>query len=490
MPDAATPPLQPKPGNAQLFKYASLVGGLIVFALMLNASPPEGLSSRGWAVVCVGVLMTIYWFTEALPVTLTGLVPFIALPLLEVSKSDEVAASYFSPVLFLILGGFFLALAMEKWGLHKRIALFALSHAGGSARTILLAIMATTALISMFVSNSAATLAMLPVALAIIMATQTGDADEPEHRRFGQAMVMGIAYGATLGGFGLIIGSPGNAAAVGIFQKVYNQEISFNLWAAFGLPMVIVSVPLAWLLLSRVVFPFKMAGMDGDAVRAAVGDNAPWTSVDRRLIAVLLCALTAWMGMPFIKMVVPAMSDAHVSLFAALALFLLPSGSPANKMQPLLMWDDTKAAPWHLLILLGGGLALAEAINSTDLSQWLQLQFSSTSTLSPLWQLVILAAATLFVTEFVTNTATAAAFLPATVALAGSGQIDPITLGMVTAFAANWGFMMPAGTPSLALAYGTGRLTVPQMAWSGLFMDVLGIFLILGVVLGVGSLVL
>jgi len=483
---------QPQSANSQqLFKRASLIAGLIVFALMLSSAPPEGLSYRGWAVVCVGVLMTIYWFTEALPVTLTGLVPFIALPLLEVSKSDAVAASYFSPVLFLILGGFFLALAMEKWGLHKRIALFALSYAGGSARTILFAVMATTAVISMFVSNSAATLAMLPVAFAIIVATQQGrDDNDPEYVRFGQAMVMGIAYGATLGGFGLIIGSPGNAAAVGIFQKVYNQEISFNLWAAFGLPLVIIATPLAWLLLSRVIFPFKLAGLDGEKVRAAVGERAPWTTTDLRLLSVLLLALTAWVGMPFVRELIPAMSDPHVSLFAALALFLLPSGAASNPSGPLLVWEDTKAAPWHLLILLGGGLALAEAINATDLSLWLQAQFSGASTLSLLWQLVILAVATLFVTEFVTNTATVAAFLPATVALAGSGQIDPITLGMVTAFAANWGFMMPAGTPSLALAYGTGRVTVPQMAWSGLWMDIAGVGLILAVVIGVGAVVL
>ncbi len=292
-----------------------------MFAAMLVSAPPVGLSARGWAVVCVGVLMTVYWFTEPLPVTLTGLVPFIALPLLGVNKADAVAASYFSPVLFLILGGFFLALAMEKWGLHKRIALFALSHAGGSARTILLAIMATTAVISMFVSNSAATLAMLPVALAIISATATPNEEEAEHQRFGRAMVMGIAYGATLGGFGLIIGSPGNAAAVGIFQKVYNSEISFNMWAAFGLPMVLISIPLAWLLLSRVVFPFKMAGMDSDTVRDAVGDKSPWTSVDRRLLAVLLLAMCGWVGMPLIRMQVPTMSDAHVSLFAALHCF-------------------------------------------------------------------------------------------------------------------------------------------------------------------------
>jgi solute carrier family 13 (sodium-dependent dicarboxylate transporter), member 2/3/5 len=469
----------------------ALLAGLLAFAVMLSMTPPEGLSGRGWTVVCVGVLMTIFWFTEAIPVTLTGLVPFITLPLLGVNKADAVAASYFSPVLFLILGGFFLALAMEKWGLHKRVALFALARAGGSARGILFAVMLTTAVISMFVSNSAATLAMLPVALAIIAACTTPGQDEAEHARFGRAMVLGIAYGATLGGFGLIIGSPGNAAAVAIFQKVYSQEISFNTWAAFGMPIVLVGTPMAWLLLSRIVFPFKLAGLDGNAVKAAVGNPGAWSATDIRLLLVLGSALALWVGMPLVKMVVPTMSDPHVSLFAAIALFLIPAGGQGpDRNKPLLQWDDTKVAPWHLLILLGGGLALAEAINSTDLSQWLQTQFSGASSLSPFVQLFILAAATLFVTEFVTNTATVSAFLPATVALAGSGQIDPITLGMVAALAANWGFIMPAGTPSLALAYGTGRLTVPQMAYSGIYMDVVGVFFILAVVLGVGAIVL
>jgi solute carrier family 13 (sodium-dependent dicarboxylate transporter), member 2/3/5 len=470
-----------------LSQTAGLIGGLIVFAAMLFMTPPEGLSVRGWQVMCVGVLMTVFWFTEAIPVTLTGVVPFMAFPLLGTSPADKVAASYFTPVLFLILGGFFMAAAMEKWGMHKRIALAALARAGGSARSILLAVMATTAAISMFVSNSAATLAMLPVALAIVAATLTPGTDAGEHKRFGQAMVLGIAYGATLGGFGLIIGSPGNAAAVAIFQKVYDQEISFALWAAYGLPLVIVSIPLAWLLLSRFVFPFRMAGMDGAAVRASVGNPGRWSATDIRLLVILGVALAAWMGMPLVRMVIPAMSDAHVAMLAAVALFLVSAGDGKG---PLLSWDDTRAVPWHLLVLLGGGLALAEAINATDLSQWLQVQFAGASALSPLVQLIVLALATLFVTEFVTNTATVAAFLPATVALAGSGQIDPVTLGMVTAFAANWGFMMPAGTPSLALAYGTGRLSVPQMAWSGLWMDLGGVVLILGVVLGVGTLVL
>jgi solute carrier family 13 (sodium-dependent dicarboxylate transporter), member 2/3/5 len=477
--------------TGQRFRLLALASGLLVFAAMLWMPPPDGLSARGWAVTCVGVLMTIFWFTEAIPVTLTGLVPFIALPLLGINPANDVAASYFSPVLFLILGGFFLALAMEKWGLHKRIALFALSHAGGSARAILLAVMMTTAVISMFVSNSAATLAMLPVALAIISACAAPGQDEDEHERFGRAMVLGIAYGATLGGFGLIIGSPGNAAAVAIFQKVYNAEISFNLWAAFGIPLVLMGIPLAWALLSRIVFPFKLAGLDGETVRAAVGSPGPWSATDVRVLGVLATALALWVGMPFVKMVAPNMSDAHVSLFAALALFLIPAGGQGpQRKQPILAWDDTKAAPWHLLILIGGGLALAEAINSTDLSLYLQTQFAGANSMSPLVQLFVLAAATLFVTEFVTNTATVSAFLPATVALAGSGQIDPITLGMVTALAANWGFMMPAGTPSLALAYGTGRLTVPQMAYAGAYMDVAGIFLILAVVLGVGAIVI
>jgi solute carrier family 13 (sodium-dependent dicarboxylate transporter), member 2/3/5 len=477
--------------NAQQFRWIALVAGLLVFAFMQSMAPPEGLSARGWTVICVGVLMTIYWFTEAIPVTLTGLLPFIALPLLGVNKADEVAASYFSPVLFLILGGFFIALAMEKWGLHKRIALFALSHAGGSGRAILFSVMMTTAFISMFVANSSATLAMMPVALAIVAACAMPGQDEEEYARFGRAMVMGVAYGATLGGFGLIIGSPGNAAAIGIFQKVYNQEISFNMWAAFGIPVVLIGTPLTWLLLSRVSFPFKLAGLDGQAVKTAVGNPGAWSSADIRLLIVLVSALALWVGMPFVKMLIPTMSDPHVALFAAIALFLVPAGGKGEMAhQPLLKWEDTKAAPWHLLILLGGGLALAQAINSTDLSQWLQIQFGGVSSMSPVMQLFLLAAATLFVTEFVTNTATVAAFLPATIALAGSGKIDPITLGMVTAFAANWGFIMPAGTPCLTLAYGTGRVTVPQMAYAGMFMDVVGIFFILAVVLGVGTLVL
>ncbi|QMW24445.1 SLC13 family permease [Sandaracinobacteroides saxicola] len=475
------------PATRPLSQTVGLVGGLIVFAVMLSVAPPEGLSVAGWRVLCVGVLMTVFWFTEAIPVTLTGVVPFMALPLLGVSPADKVAASYFTPVLFLILGGFFMATAMEKWGMHKRIALAALARAGGSARSILLAVMATTAFISMFVSNSAATLAMLPVALAIVAATLSPGTDEGEHRRFGQAMVLGIAYGATLGGFGLIIGSPGNAAAVAIFQKVYDQEIGFALWAAFGLPLVILSVPLAWLLLSRLIFPFRLAGMDRDAVRGAVGDPGHWSATDIRLVTILCIALAAWIGMPFVRMAIPAMSDPHVAMLAAVALFLVPAGPGKG---PLLTWNDTRVMPWHLLVLLGGGLALAEAIKATDLSQWLQLQFAGATALSPFVQLAVLALATLFVTEFVTNTATVSAFLPATVALAGSGHIDPVTLGMVTAFAANWGFMMPAGTPSLALAYGTGRLTVPQMAWSGFFMDAGGVLLILAVVLGVGAVVL
>jgi solute carrier family 13 (sodium-dependent dicarboxylate transporter), member 2/3/5 len=209
------------------------------------------------------------------------------------------------------------------------------------------------------------------------------------------------------------------------------------------------------------------------------------------VLAVLGTALAAWIGMPLIRLAVPAMSDAHVALLAAIALFLVPAGgSGPLRRQPLLSWADTAAAPWHLLILLGGGLALAEAINATDLSHWLQLQFAGVAAQPPLVQLVALCVATLFVTEFVTNTATVAAFLPATVALAGSGKIDPLTLGMVTALAANWGFMMPAGTPSLALAYGTGRLRAPQMAFAGLFMDLGGVVLILVVCLAVGAVVL
>lgn len=479
--------------RSRLPLYLGLVGGLSLFAAMLLAGPPDGLGVAGWTVLSVGLLMTVFWFTEAIPVTLTGTLPFVIFPLAGVRTSAEVAGSYFSPVLFLVLGGFFLALAMEKWGLHRRVALLALARAGGGARGVLLAVMGATALVSGFVSNSAATLAMLPVGLAIVAATLRAEADDQERReyqRFERAMILGVAYGSTLGGFATIIGSPGNAAAVAIFQRVYGETISFNLWSAFGVPLVLLGLPMAWLLLSRVAFPFRLTGLDAAAVKAAVGDPGRWTSADLRLLTILGLTLAAWIGMPLITRIVPAMTESHVAMIAAIALFVAPAGgAPELKRRPLLDWDDTKAAPWHLLVLVGGGLALAEAINSTDLSVWLQAQFAGIGGLSPFWQIVVLAAATLLVTEFVTNAATVAAFLPATVALAGSGEIPPAVLGMTVALAANWGFLMPAGTPSLALAYGTGKLSVPQMAWAGLWMDVLGLGLILGVVFGVGALV-
>jgi sodium-dependent dicarboxylate transporter 2/3/5 len=484
----STPPVRLK----RLPAMVGLFGGLALFGALMASAPPAGLGAAGWSVLCVALLMTAFWFTEAIPVTLTAVLPFVVFPLLGVQTSAEVAGSYFSPVLFLVLGGFFLALAMEKWGLHRRIALMALGRARGGAGAILLAVMASTALVSGFVTNSAATLAMLPVALAIVAAAeQTGGGTEQaaEHRRFGQAMVLGVAYGSTMGGFTTIIGSPGNAAAVAIFERVYDETISFNTWSAFGVPLALLGLPLAWLILARVAFPFRLKGLDMPSIRAAVGDPGPWTTPDVRLVVILIATLAAWIGMPLIQRVAPAMSEAHAAILAAIAVFVIPAGGKGERASaPLLDWSETKQAPWSLLILVGGGLALAEGINATDLSDWMQTQFAVVGSLPLAWQIVALAAVTLMVTEFVTNTATIAAFLPATVALAGAGQ-DPLILGMTVALAANWGFVMPVGTPSLAIAYGTGRFSVPQMAWAGLWMDVAGIALILAVVFGVGSLI-
>lgn len=469
-----------------------LFGGIAAFVLLLAVPAPTGLDQAGWTVLCVALLMTVFWFTEAIPVTLTAVLPFLLFPLLGVRTSSEVAGSYFSPVLFLVLGGFFLALAMEKWGLHRRVALMTLAGARGGAGAILFAVMAATALVSGFVSNSAATLAMLPVALAIVAATARADpdaAETAEHSRFGQAMVLGIAYASTLGGFTTIIGSPGNAAGVAIFERVYGEAISFNLWSAFGVPLALLGLPVAWFILSRIAFPFRLTGLNMESIRHAVGDPGRWTSADVRLLVILSATLGAWISMPLIQLWIPAMSEPHVAMLAAIALFVIPAGgSSERRREPLLEWSETRLAPWSLLILVGGGLALAEGINATDLSPWLQSQFAGVGTWPLTWQIVALAAATLIVTEFVTNTATIAAFLPASVALAGAGQ-DPVVLGMTVALAANWGFLMPAGTPSLALAYGTGRFTVPQMAWAGLWMDLAGVILILGVVFGVGALI-
>jgi sodium-dependent dicarboxylate transporter 2/3/5 len=463
--------------------------GVALFVAMLCLPAPEGLSPVGWRVAALTVLIGCWWFTEAVPVTLTGSLPFLALPLLGVAKADAVAGLYMSPVLFLILGGALIGLAFEKWNLHRRVALYVVSRASPEPRFLLLAIMAVTAFVSMWVNNSATTVMMLPIALAALGAVvpttgAAGAADaeaalQRQHRNFAAAMILAVSFASNLGGFATPIGTPVNSIAIGILERSYDVEVGFAQWMTFGVPFTLVSVPLCWWVLSRLTLPFDFRGPSHAAVRSAIGEPGPMGRAEKRVLLIVLVVAAAWVFLPFIEDVLPGMTDAGVAIAGALALCVCPSGERrAGSSAVLLEWEDAKRAPWYLILLLGGGIALADAVVKSGLSAWLGNALAAVSDLPLLPMLLAIALLCALITEAASNVATATIFMPIAASLALGANYDPALAALAAAMAANLGFANPAATSSNALVYSTGRIPITSMLKSGLLVDVLGAVLI------------
>jgi sodium-dependent dicarboxylate transporter 2/3/5 len=458
--------------------------GAVLFALMLLLPAPEGLSVAGWRVAALTVLIGCWWFTEAVPVTLTGSLPFLALPLLGVAKADAVAGLYMSPVLFLILGGALVGLSFEKWGLHRRVALAVVARVDPAPRTLLFAVMAVTAFVSMWVNNSSTTVMMLPIAMAALGAVLGGAAGQGaqgtrDARNFAAAMILAVSLASNLGGFATPIGTPVNSIAVGILERSYDTQISFVGWMAFGVPFMLLSLPACWWILSRVTLPFDLAGPGREAVRAAIGDPGPWTTPQRRTLAVVLLVALAWVFQPLVERLLPGITDAGIAVAGALLLCVLRSGDArADAPQRLLEWEDAKRAPWYLILLLGGGLALADAVVKSGLSAWLGSALGAVGGLPLLPMLLAIALLCGLITEAASNVATATIFMPVAASLAMGAGYDPALAALCAGMAANLGFANPAATSSNALVYSTGRVPITAMLKSGLLVDLVGAVLI------------
>ena len=458
---------------------AGLFAGPLVLLIMLLLPPPQGMSLAAWRTAAVGLFMAIWWITEAVHISATALIPLVLLPFLGVVSMADSSAPYADPVIFLFMGGFIIAAALERCGLHRRLALSIIRLVGTRPANLVAGFMAATAFMSMWVSNTATVVMMLPMALSVLELSENGTASEESPcPDLGVAMLLGIAYAASIGGIGTLIGTPPNALLAGFMSKTYKVEIGFAQWMLVGVPLVVVSLPLCWLLLVRVLFPMRSDNIAGGREMIA-REIAALGRLGRAEITVgLITAIVAasWIFRPLLSGLIPGLSDTGIAMTGAILLFLIPVNW--RRLEFALDWHHAERLPWAVLVLVGGGLSLANAIQKTGLAEWIGDIMGGLKSLPILLVTVVVTTVIIFLTELTSNTATAAAFLPVVASLATGMGADPLMLAIPTALGASCAFMLPVATPPNAIVYSSGRLSVPQMARAGIWLNILFIVLI------------
>ncbi|NMW32146.1 SLC13/DASS family transporter [Altererythrobacter sp. RZ02] len=465
------------------------VVGLAAFLITVVTPAPASMPPEAWLVAGLVVWMAAWWMTEAIPLTATALLPFIVLPFARVMTAKETASAYYAPILFLILGGAFIALAIERTGLHRRLSLAILKTVGtggatrhGGAR-LLLAFMVSAAILSMLISNTSTSLIMMPMALAVLAG---GGLVADDKEGLAGALPMGIAFAATIGGLGTIVGSPTNGIAVALLDSLIGVQISFAEWALYGIPIVIIGVPIAALIIAKaqkvVDHPFDVV-----AARNSIETQSEWTAPERRLVPLIAITFGLWMTAPLLKPYLPAgsLTDGTIAIAASLLLFILPDGTGRK----LLSWQEADRAPWGVIMMFGGGLALATGMGASGLAEWLGDALLPLSAVPLVIAALALVAMVILITEFASNVATASAIIPVVASLTVAMGVDPILLAMPAALAASWGFMLPAGTGPNAIAWATGRIKLQRMVGAGLVLDLIGVFLIVAAVWGMAALI-
>ena len=455
-----------------------LFAGPLVFAALLAMPAPAGLGAPGWRVAAAGVWMGIWWMTEAVPLAATSLLPLLLFPLLGAGTPAQAAAPYADPTVFLFMGGFMLALAMQRWGLHRRIALTIMRGMSDRPAGLVLGTMAATAFISMWVNNTATVLMMLPIGLSVVEVVERCEADEPN---FAPALLLGIVYAAAVGGLGTLIGTPPNTLLAGFLDKTYGIRVSFVEWMRVGVPLVAVLTPLAWLVVTRLVLPLGRAPIAGGAEflrreRAALG---PVTRPEWIVAAAFIAADVLWIGRPALQGVLPGLSDAAIAVGAAVLLFALPAGRGRGRV---LTWETAGKLPWDVLLLFGGGLSLADALGRTGLAAWIGGRLAGVDRWPDVAVAVAVAVVLVGLSEVASNTAAAVTFLPVIASLAVSQGESPLALAVIATLAASGGFILPVASPPNAIVYGTGRVSMRQMVRGGIVMDL--VFALLVPVIG------
>jgi sodium-dependent dicarboxylate transporter 2/3/5 len=432
-----------------------------------------------WHTAIAAILMAIWWCTEAVHVSVTAIVPLAIFPLLGIGDIKTVAAPYANPIIYLFMGGFVIALAVEKWDLHKRIALTILASVGKSGPAIVGGFMLASAMISMWVMNTSTTLMLLPIGVSVVkIVSETADElDNTQKRNFQLAVLLGIAYSATIGGMATIVGTAPNALLVGFMKESGFTEIGFGQFMLVGFPLTLVMLPLAWFAITHIVFPIRFS--TSDATRNHLynlrADLGLMSTAEKRVAIVFASAALLWMTRPLLNMlsIFAGLSDAGIAMIAATILFLIPS---ANKNDPYLMkWETMSKLPWGLLILFGGGLSLASAVTQTGLADWIGESLVVLGGAGTIVLVIVITTLIAFLTELTSNTATTGTFLPVVAALAIGINVDPLIFALPATLAASCAFMLPVATPPNAIVYGSGYIRIPEMVKAGFVLNIIGI---------------
>lgn len=467
-------------------QLTGLILGPALFILTLLFLEAEGLDGAGVFVVASTLWIATWWITEAIPIPATSLMPLFLFPMGGVMDSGTTTSSYGNDIIFLFLGGFLIALAMERWNLHTRIALSIINAIGTTTATILLGFMIATGLLSMFVSNTAAVMIMIPIGMAIINEANalTESGMEADLKMFEKSLVLGIGYAGTIGGLGTLIGTPPLIIMAGQLKEIFDLDLSFAQWMMFGVPIVIIFLGLAWAYMNYVAFRHDMKQLPGGK-RIITSELEKLGKISREEILVLIVFLFAafmWITRGFIwenLEMTSMLTDGAIAMLAAVILFLLPTKRGSKR---ILDWSVARELPWGVLLLFGGGLALAAAIVETGVDQWLGELLTEVEGVHIVIVIAIVALGILFLTEITSNTATATMIIPVLAGLAIALEVHPLTLMVPAAMAANCAFMLPVGTPPNAIVFGTNKISIQEMAKTGFALNMVAVVLIVAFV--------
>ncbi|WP_347922466.1 DASS family sodium-coupled anion symporter [Pontimicrobium sp. SW4] len=461
-------------------KQFGLILGPLLFTITLLFFKPKGLSPEGIAVLATTLWVAVWWIFEVVPIAVTAMLPIILFPITGVMELSITTAAFGHKYVFLYIGGFILAIAIEKWNLHKRIALTVINVIGTSVSRIILGFMLATAFLSMWISNTATTVMMLPIGMAIILQLKDNPkTKEDENAIFGKALMLSIAYSASIGGIATLIGTPPNLIFAGILEEQYNIEMTFSKWIIYGLPISIILLFICWKYITTIAFKFTQKDFPGGKAEIKrLLKSLGKISYEEKTVLIVFCVTAfLWMTRSFlVSKLIPAIDDTIIAMISATILFILPTKNKTEKK--IIDWQSAVKLPWGILLLFGGGLALAEGFKTTGLAEWIGLQITQFENLPLFALLFVLIFAVNFLTEITSNLATTAMLLPIIAPIALVLDVHPFTLMVGITVAASCAFMLPVATPPNAIVFGSGYLKIPDMIRVGIWMNIISIIII------------